>query len=220
MGDSFLTVKNDGNALIEVKKSKFIAAVHPVLNEQDALLFLNAEIKKYYDAKHHCSAEVIRPGSGAADFCHSSDDGEPSGTAGKPMLEVLNGAGLKNVICVVTRYFGGTLLGTGGLVRAYTDAASAAVKDAEVVEMCLMANIRICFEYSLLGKIQYILGKRQINIIESNYDEKVTIHLRIVENDVDITLHELTEAAAGRLEFEQGISDFYPVERKSDSTAK
>ena len=151
MDNAYKTIAKNGDAVIEVKRSKFIGAIRAVSSVQEADEFLAAERKKYHDAKHHCSAYVLRGTDGAPDTVHSSDDGEPSGTAGKPMLEVLNGAGLKDVVIVVTRYFGGTLLGTGGLVRAYTDAAKAAVEDAGVAQMQLMQQFSIVFDYFIFS---------------------------------------------------------------------
>lgn len=209
MAASYLTVKNGGDAVIEVKKSKFIAAVRSVSNEQDALLFLSSEQKKYYDARHHCSAVVIRSENTANDYVHSSDDGEPSGTAGKPILEVLSGSGLKNVICVVTRYFGGTLLGTGGLVRAYSDAAHAAVEAADTVEMKRMQKICCSFDYPLIGKLQHILKEREISITDTVYAADVTFVCLADADAADSLQAALTEAASGNIRLAKGDIGFY-----------
>ncbi len=115
---NYRTVTKDGSSLVEVKRSKFIGILKAVSSADEAETLIRSEKKKYHDAKHHCSAYIIRGENGAPDIVHSSDDGEPSGTAGAPILEVLSGAAVKDVCLVVTRYFGGTLLGTGGLVRA------------------------------------------------------------------------------------------------------
>lgn len=215
MAASYLTVKNGGDAVIEVKKSKFIAAVRPVSSEQDALLFLSAMKKKYYDARHHCSAYVIGSREdateGGNDIVHSSDDGEPSGTAGKPILEVLTGAGLNDVVCVVTRYFGGTLLGTGGLVRAYTDAARAALNASEVVEMRKMQKICCSFDYSMTGKLQHIFNERGIRITDTVYGADVTYTCLVNDNETDTLIAVLTEATAGSAEISRGGSGFYSV---------
>ncbi len=201
MASSFKTVVKGGDAIIEVKKSRFIAAVRPVSSEQDALSFLNSEQKKYYDAKHHCSAYILCGSEGIPDIVHAADDGEPSGTAGKPILEVISGACLKNVICVVTRYFGGTLLGTGGLVRAYTDAAKEAVSASDIVYMHRMTELGIIFDYPLSGKIQYILNERKIEIAATEYSEKVYIKCFVMENAAGQLISELTDAASGNIRF-------------------
>ncbi len=119
--DQVLLVSGAEAELVE-KKSRFIATVRPVASEEEAAAFIEEMKKKYYDARHNCSAYVI---GSRAQITRSSDDGEPGGTAGRPMLEVLLGSGIRNVAVVVTRYFGGTLLGTGGLVRAYSAQGSA-----------------------------------------------------------------------------------------------
>lgn len=211
MPSSFFTVIKGGDAIIEVKRSKFIAAVRPVQCEQDALLFLNSEIRKYYDAKHHCSAEIIMKESGAGDLCHSSDDGEPSGTAGKPILEVLQGSGLKNVCCIVTRYFGGTLLGTGGLVRAYTEAARAAAEASDKVEMRRLQAIRCCFDYELTGKIQYALKEHGIIVTGTQYGADVSISCLMEEKAADGFCSLLMDISSGRVRIEKGGTDFHPV---------
>ncbi len=140
---TYMTVSKGGDSLVEVKRSKFIGIIRAVSSVSNAEALIQGERKKYHDAKHHCSAYIIRGTDGAPDKVHSSDDGEPSGTAGAPILEVLTGAGLKDVCLVVTRYFGGTLLGTGGLVRAYTDAAKATLSDAVISEMMLMQQFPV-----------------------------------------------------------------------------
>ena len=126
---SYKIIYRQGNGVYEEKKSKFIAQIAPAESEEAALSFIESVKKKYYDARHNCTAFVIGNNS---QLTRCSDDGEPGGTAGKPILEVLLGAKVTNAAAVVTRYFGGTLLGTGGLVRAYTQAAQAALQDAGI----------------------------------------------------------------------------------------
>ena len=126
--EDFLLLTKGAEAELVEKKSRFIATVRPVSSEEEAIAFIDEMKKKYYDARHNCSAFII--GSNAQ-MTRSSDDGEPSGTAGKPMLEVLLGSGIRNIAAVVTRYFGGTLLGTGGLVRAYSGVLKEALEGCE-----------------------------------------------------------------------------------------
>ncbi|MBR1876799.1 MAG: YigZ family protein [Lachnospiraceae bacterium] len=194
---SYNIVKNGGDAVIEVKRSKFIAAVYPVNSEEEALRFLNTVQRKYYDAKHHCSAYIIAgEDESSQDTVHSSDDGEPSGTAGQPILSVINGAGLKNVICVVTRYFGGVLLGTGGLVRAYTDAAKAAVENAVIAEVALKQIFKISFDYPLTGKVDYILENAGCVKENTEYTDRVSYICSVKADEAVNLFDKLTEATS------------------------
>ena len=223
--NSYITVPAGANAEIEVKKSRFIAALYPAADEAAALAFLESERKKYYDAKHHCSAYVLfSSGDGTGqktadrgpeppalrEIIHSSDDGEPSGTAGKPILEVLQGAKLYNVICVVTRYFGGTLLGTGGLVRAYTDAAREAVKASKPVTMRLRERFTLRFDYSFTGKADHLLGKNGCVRENAEYGQDVIYTCTVRAEQAAKLYAELTEASAGQAEISRGEVDFYP----------
>ena len=146
-----------GEGELTEKKSRFIATTRPVESEEEAVAFIDEMKKKYWDARHNCSAYVIGE-RGQVQRC--SDDGEPAQTAGRPMLDVLLGAEVKNICVVVTRYFGGTLLGTGGLVRAYSGAVQEALKNSVIVEKCPGAELKIHTDYNGIGKIQYITGKR------------------------------------------------------------
>ncbi len=199
--DSYKAVIKDGDAVIEVKRSKFIAAVRPVKSEEDALLFLESERKKYYDAKHHCSAYIIK--NSPQDIVHSSDDGEPSGTAGKPIMEVISQAGLKDVICVVTRYFGGTLLGTGGLVRAYTDAAKEALEKAEIKEMTLKQEFELIFDYTHTGKVDNILKNAGCIRKDAQYSDIVRYTCSIGTDDADEVIAKVIEASAGAVKIDK-----------------
>ena len=138
------------------KKSRFIAAVSPARSEQEAAAFIESVRKKHYDARHNCPAFVIGKNR---ELSRCSDDGEPGGTAGKPILEMINAMGLTDTVVVVTRYFGGVLLGTGGLVRAYTEAAKAGLAKAGIAVMRYGFLLLIHTDYTDLGRIQYFLGK-------------------------------------------------------------
>jgi uncharacterized YigZ family protein len=210
MDGSYLTIAKNGDAVIEVKRSKFIGALRKVRSAQEAEAFLASERKKYHDAKHHCSAYVIRGAEGAPDTVHSSDDGEPSGTAGKPMLEVLNGAGLKDVVLVVTRYFGGTLLGTGGLVRAYTDAAKAAVEEAGVADMQLMQQFAIVFDYPFTGSIDHLVEQEGISRLNAEYTDKVRYELAMPEQKYDALVKTLTELTSSAIDIAKGDTAYVP----------
>ncbi|MCR5775239.1 MAG: YigZ family protein [Lachnospiraceae bacterium] len=190
---SYKTITKSGASLVEVKRSKFMGTVRAVSSVSDAETLITGEKKKYHDAKHHCSAYIIRGKDGFPDTVHSSDDGEPSGTAGAPILEVLSGAGLKDVCLVVTRYFGGTLLGTGGLVRAYTDAAKAALEDAEISEMQLMQQFMITFDYTHTRVIDHYLGSHDLTRTDAVYTEKVAYTLAAFADDYESVKKDLVD---------------------------
>lgn len=196
----YRVLKTGGQGEIEEKKSRFIATLRRVDLEEEAVAFIDEMKKKYWDARHNCSAFVIGQ---KAELTRCSDDGEPSGTAGRPMLEVLLGEGVCNAAVVVTRYFGGTLLGTGGLVRAYTQAVKAGLEASEVVTMRFGVRLKIGTDYNGLGKIQYILGNRGIAVEESLYTENVELTVFIEQEVYEAVVKELTEATAGKAVFQE-----------------
>lgn len=193
---SYKTVKKDAFAEIEIKKSKFIAHIAEIKSEDEAETFIKQTRKKYYDATHNCSAYILNSDRGIR---HSSDDGEPSGTAGKPILDVISGAGLSDIIVVVTRYFGGTELGTGGLVRAYSGAAAEVLKNAAVVEITEAKLIEFIIDYGLLPKLQHLCMELGIIIYETEYLEKVKISVLITEDNLGRFFKEVTEMTAGAI---------------------
>lgn len=172
MIDQFRTVYRGGTGEIVEKKSRFIATVRLVESEEEALSCLEALRKKYWDARHNCFVYIIGENQ---ETVRCSDDGEPSGTAGRPMLDVVQGAGLRNVLVVVTRYFGGTLLGTGGLVRAYSQAVQEGLANSVLIDEICGVRLLIETDYNGIGKIQYLLGQRGIPILESEYTDQVKI---------------------------------------------
>lgn len=172
MVEPFLTVYEGGIGEFIEKKSKFIATLQPVDTEEEALAFIEQIKKKNWDASHNCSAYVI----GLKDeIQRCSDDGEPSKTAGKPMLDVLMGEKLHNVVVVVTRYFGGTLLGTGGLVRAYQTAVKEALNNCTVINKLQGHKTKIITDYNGLGKLQYISAQMGITVLETEYSDIVSL---------------------------------------------
>lgn len=177
------------------KKSRFIASVKKVETEQQAIAFINEIKKKHYDARHNCSAFVIGT---KKELVRCNDDGEPSGTAGKPMLEVLIGSDIVNIAVVVTRYFGGTLLGTGGLVRAYTDATKAGIAQCKTAIMSLGKRVKIHTDYNTIGKILHELTKRGIAQEDSDYQENITLTVTLAINEVDGFCDKITELSAGK----------------------
>nr|WP_317357364.1 YigZ family protein [uncultured Tyzzerella sp.] len=170
MKNSYKTINQQAQAEIVEKKSRFIANVLPVSSEEEAINFINKIKKQYYDARHNCFAYVI---GGNIPIIRFSDDGEPSGTAGKPILDVLLGENLENVVIVVTRYFGGTLLGTGGLVRAYGKSAKEGILLGKIVEMDTYTKFFISVDYSLIGKIQYEITNSGHILIDTQYTDLV-----------------------------------------------
>ena len=207
----YRTVTKDGNSLVEVKRSKFIGIIKAVSSAEDAETLIKSEKKKYHDAKHHCSAYIIRGTDGAPDVVHSSDDGEPSGTAGAPILEVLSGAGLKDVCLVVTRYFGGTLLGTGGLVRAYTDAAKEALQNSVISEMALMQQFSIVFDYTFTGSIDHYIESNNITRLNAEYTEKVAYDLACLQPAYDEIIKALTDITNSCVKINEGNLVYTPV---------
>lgn len=171
--DSFLMTLEGGEGEIVEKKSRFIATVRPVASEEEALAFIEEMKKKYWDARHNCSAFVIGRNQELMRF---SDDGEPQGTAGKPMLDVLLGAGLHNTAVVVTRYFGGTLLGTGGLVRAYGGAAALALQKARVVTMQVVVPGVWRVSYAQYEQALRILEEFGARLDDTRFEADVALH--------------------------------------------
>ena len=165
------TIKENTSAEIVEKKSKFIANLFYVQNEEEAEEIIKKLKKKYYDARHNCYAYNILTKDGLV--AKSSDDGEPSGTAGAPMLNIIQKNELINVLVVVTRYFGGILLGTGGLVRAYSDALAKVIENAEFVKEELGYEVQVTIEYSEQEKLEYYCKQNNLNIVEMQYTDKI-----------------------------------------------
>ena len=188
MLDKYKVVYKGGQDEIIEKKSRFIATVAPVESEEEALAFIEAMKKKYWDARHNCFAY----------------DGEPGGTAGKPMLDVLLGEEIRNIVVVVTRYFGGTLLGTGGLVRAYSSSAQAGIRASVIITRIRGLKLNIKTDYNGLGKVQYILGQRGIKLIDSIYTENVELSVLLPLGEVKTVEAEITEGTNGRVKMEEG----------------
>lgn len=194
------TVTEFGEDEIIEKKSRFIAHVKPVETEEEALEFIEKNKKQYWDARHNCFAFVIGKNNEIVRF---SDDGEPSGTAGKPILEVLQKMELHNVVVVVTRYFGGVLLGTGGLVRAYTDSTKAGIMAAKPCTMAPMVQIQTKVDYSTYGKLKYILEQNRAPILSEVYEMDVEISFAVRFEDKNRMIKLLTEATNGHTIFEE-----------------
>lgn len=199
-----------GEGEIVEKKSRFIATVRRVESEEEAVRFIEEMKKKYWDARHNCSAFVI---GSRAELTRCSDDGEPSGTAGRPMLEVLLGEGIRNIAVVVTRYFGGVLLGTGGLVRAYTQAVKAGLENCSVGAMVHGYEILLNTDYNGIGKVLYILGQHGISAVDSDYGVDVVLQIRIRSEIAERLQKELIEATSGKIGWEQ-LDELYFVDKE------
>ena len=206
MPQEYKIVYEGGEAEIVEKKSRFIARVKKTETVEEAEAFINECKKKYWDARHNCSAFVI--GSTNQNL-RSNDDGEPSGTAGKPILEVLLGEELCNVTVVVTRYFGGTLLGTGGLVRAYQKATKEALEQCIIMTKEEGIKIQLVTDYNDVGKLQYLFGQKGISILESDYAQNVTLTILVPSEQKEAIIKEVTEHTCGRAEIEEGDTVFY-----------
>lgn len=193
------------------KKSRFIANVRKVECEEEAVAFIEEMKKRYYDARHNCSAFVIGT---RGELTRCSDDGEPSGTAGRPMLEVLLGTEIRGIAAVVTRYFGGTLLGTGGLVRAYTQSLQEALKHCPTAIMKYGKRIQIDTDYNGIGKILYFMGQKGFTQESSEYTDKVRIVVLVPGEEAEHFCKEVTELTAGRSKLEVLEEVFYPVPEK------
>lgn len=198
-----------GEGVYEEKKSRFIATIRKCESEQEAVAFIEEMKKKYWDARHNCSAYVI---GRRGELARCSDDGEPGGTAGRPMLEVLTGEGLKDAAAVVTRYFGGVLLGTGGLVRAYTQAVKAGLSNCRIGTMRAGYEVEVTTDYNGIGKILYLLGNVGIEPVSSDYAEKVVLRIQVPMEDLERLREEMVEATNGRVGFEK-LRELYFVDR-------
>lgn len=196
----YKAVYRGGKGEIVEKKSRFIAHVASVNSVEEAQQFIEGIKKKYWDARHNCSAFAIGDNNM---LTRCSDDGEPGGTAGKPILEVILGSGIHNIVIVVTRYFGGTLLGTGGLVRAYTDAAQEGIRNSVIIEKIHGKKMRIQTEYTDLGKIQYLLAQQKVHIMDTEYTDAVVIYALFPDQNERQLKKELTEATSGRVIMEE-----------------
>lgn len=192
------------------KKSRFIATLRKCESEEEAVRFVEEMKKKYWDARHNCHAFVI---GSKGELTRCSDDGEPSGTAGRPMLEVLTGAGLRDAAVVVTRYFGGVLLGTGGLVRAYTQAVKEGLKNCKVGRMCYGHLVQITTDYVWIGKVLYLLGNLNLEPVSSDYGERIVLKLEVPGQKLERLRREVAESTNGQAEFVKE-KDIYFVDKE------
>lgn len=190
-----------GSGEIVEKKSRFIATIEKIETEEEALAFIGKFKKQYWDARHNCYAFVAGKNQ---ELQRCSDDGEPNGTAGRPMLDVLLREDIHNLVVVVTRYFGGTLLGTGGLVRAYQKAVQEGLKNSIVIEKMQGRMLKIDTDYNSIGKIQYILAQQQITAMDTVYTDKVEMLVMVPVEQLEAFQEAVTEGTNGTARFEVG----------------
>lgn len=184
-----------GEAEIVEKKSRFIAHAAPAKTEEEARWFIEKIKKQYWDARHNCWAYRVGINQPAV---RCSDDGEPGGTAGKPMLEVILGEDLWDVVVVVTRYFGGTLLGTGGLIRAYTKSTQEGIQNSRTVIKCLGQELMVACDYTTSGKIGYLAAEEKIPVLHTEYTDKVEFHMIVPLDQAERVKKKFTEVSLGK----------------------
>lgn len=203
-------IYKSGSGEYTEKKSRFISELVSAKTEAQAIAFIETTKKKYHDARHNCSA-YITTGEDGRVISRFSDDGEPSGTAGRPILEVLEGAGLTNAVCVVTRYFGGVLLGTGGLTRAYSKSAALAAERAELIQRHEGIRLYITTDYNGYGRIEYLLRDRKLPVLDSHFETDVRVETVVPEDYLKRVKADITEATGGKAAFENGEPVAYGI---------
>lgn len=193
---NYYTVSEAAEASFIEKRSEFIGYIAPVKTDEEAVNFINTIKAKHRKAKHNVYAYILRKDN----ISRYSDDGEPQGTAGVPVLDVLQKRVLTDVCVVVTRYFGGILLGGGGLVRAYSHAASLACDAAHTMDMCLCHKLKICTDYGMYGKLTYILPNFETITVNSDFADSVTLELLVLSEKLSALISEITEITNGSAE--------------------
>lgn len=197
---NYLSIQSPIISEIDIKKSRFITYLYPIETEEDFQNHLANIRKEHYKATHHCQAFILNDDSSIQ---RMSDDGEPSGTAGVPMLEVLKNNDLTYVMAVTVRYFGGTKLGAGGLIRAYSSAVSEALKEATIIKNITQSMVDLIIDYSQNDTFTYLMGETElpITIMDTQYTDKVTYQLAIDQDQVDDVYNRLVERFNGQLEW-------------------
>lgn len=193
----YKSVRGPAQTEIVIKKSRFIANVAPVSTEEEAVAFIQHIRTEHAEATHNCYAYK------AGNAVRLSDDGEPSGTAGRPIFDVIEKQGISDVCVVVTRYFGGILLGAGGLVRAYSQSAATGVEAAGVAETVPALDLRLTLDYGLVGKVQYLLEQVGALTLDSQYGHEVTVDCRILAAWEADLVAQLQDLSAGRIQVER-----------------
>ncbi|MBN1047945.1 YigZ family protein [Clostridium botulinum] len=203
---SYITIRNFGEDRFEEKKSEFIGYAKRVESEEEAKAFVSEIKNMHKQARHNCWAYVIGENMNIQRY---SDDGEPQGTAGIPILEVMKKSGIIDCAVVVTRYFGGVLLGTGGLTRAYTKGASISIKSAGIVEKVVGLKLTLEMDYDLFGKVQYICAQNLWHIEETEYTDKVIVHILAEKDIIENMEKEMIECSSGKIIISKSDEEIY-----------
>lgn len=206
MLQNYRTIKQDHQYEIEIKKSRFICSLKRIDSEEEAKTFIQQLKKEHWKANHNCSAFVLGERS---EIQRSSDDGEPSGTAGVPMLEVLKKKELINVCAVVTRYFGGTKLGAGGLIRAYSSSIAQAIDDIGIVEGRLQQEVLIQLSYANWGKLENFLTAQTIAVKDTQFTDQVVVTCMVDEAQVAAFEDQITDLLNGQATFTLGEVSYF-----------
>lgn len=192
MKGEMYSLTGSGEGLVIEKKSRFLSIATPIASEEDVTRLIQSRRKEHYDARHNCFAYVL-----GKDIRRCSDDGEPSQTAGLPILEAIDEASVSDTLVIVTRYFGGTLLGTGGLTRAYRKAAAEALNNAGKLLRLSGYKLSVTLDYTSYGKLEYMLRENQIPVVDSDFGSSVSISCMIPEESADAITKAISELSAG-----------------------
>ncbi|WP_303788564.1 YigZ family protein [Ruminococcus flavefaciens] len=209
---NYLTISENARASFIEKRSEFIGYISPVSTNDEAVAFINSIKAEHRKARHNVYAYILREDN----ISRYSDDGEPQGTAGVPVLDVLKKRGLTDVCVVVTRYFGGILLGGGGLVRAYSHAASLACDAAHIMDMCLCHRLKVTADYGMYGKISYLLPNYDTITVSSDFGSDVVLEILVLSEKLDALTKDLTEVTNGTAKLEdlgELFEDFSSVKK-------
>lgn len=209
MLSNYYTIKQDGDYEIVIKKSSFICHLRRINNEDEAKEHIQQIKKEHWKANHNCVSYVLGDNQ---EIQRSSDDGEPSGTAGVPMLEVLKVKELRNVLAVVTRYFGGTKLGAGGLIRAYSSSVSEAIEHVGLVEGKLQQEMIITVDYSSHGKLEHFLSNHpEYTLCNTQFSDTVTLYIMVDEKNVQLFEEKLTNLLNAQYSSQKGRLDYFEM---------
>lgn len=212
---SYYTIAENSEYEIVIRGSRFICSLQRVENEEEAKAFIQTIKKEHWKATHNCSAYLI---GDRDEIQRAHDDGEPSGTAGVPMLEVLKKNELKYVVAVVTRYFGGTKLGAGGLIRAYSKSVSSTLKEIGIVERAMQIPVKCTVSYSASGKLENNLIQSPYSVIDTLYTDQVTFIIGIPADNVETFQSDMIDFMNGNIQFETGEAQY--VERRLTDIAE
>ena len=207
--EGYLTITEQTQGEYSEKRSRFIGILSPCDSEEKAGEIIAATKSKYFDARHTAFCYILKDGTS-----RFSDDGEPHGTAGKPMLDVLEGSGIKDAIVTVTRYFGGVLLGTGGLVRAYSATAKEAISKANILELCACTVLSVNCDYTYHARLLSLIESSSAEVINTEFTDRVKVFFRMRSGDTDMFLTDLCENFASKLTANIEYEEFFPFKIK------